>query len=393
MCATRSGGISAIAYNALKQFLGVAGSPTRLFDIQQQLAWPDDAILARFGVDVLDAGRAFLPAPSDWRPLTLADGTTAVVPAYHDYRIDSENTLRLYTPKGTLVGIRPASSYYIDQNYWPWKDLPALPDPVPVDDFDEQLWAVPSPPFHLDIMNQAAQRKVFADAIRRLHETTTQAVLLDFGVAGFFEAPGYMRGLENWFCDMLTDAAGTARMLDAYEAKCIERLDAILGAVGDWIDVLRLFWDDMGSQHTTQLSPQLFKTVFAPRYRRLIDFIHSKSACKILVHSCGSIYRIIPHLLEAGVEMLNPIQTSCDEMDPRRLKREFGRDLVFWGGGCDTVTTLTNGTPQQVRDQVKERIDIFGQDGGFVFVQTHNIQPGVPPENVVAMLEAVAEYG
>lgn len=201
------------------------------------------------------------------------------------------------------------------------------------DDFDEQLWAVPSSPYRLDIMN------------------------------------------------------------NSYEEKCIERLDVILSAVGDCIDVLRLFWDDMGSQHTTQLSPRLFKNVFAPRYRRLIDFIHSKSPCKILVYSCGSIYQIIPYLIEVGVEMLNPIQTFCDEMEPRRLKKEFGKDLVFWGGGCDTVTTLTTGTPGQVKDQVKERIDILGQGGGFVFVQTHNIQPGVPPENVVAMLEAVTEYG
>ena len=129
-----------------------------------------------------------------------------------------------------------------------------------------------------------------------------------------------------------------------------------------------------------------------PHYRTLVDHIHSKSACKVLVHSCGSIYRIIPHRIDAGVEMLNPVQTSCDEMEPERLKREFGRDMVFWGGGCDTVTVLTNGTPQEVRDAVHKRMDILAPGGGFVFVQTHNIQAGVPPENVVAMLEAALEF-
>ncbi|MEI6388221.1 MAG: uroporphyrinogen decarboxylase family protein [Spirochaetota bacterium] len=391
--ATRSGGISAIAYNAVKKWLGLPAGETRMYDIQQQLAWPDDQLLDRYGIDVIDAGRAFLVSPSDWVPFPLNDGGPALVPAYHDCRPASNGAFSLHTRRGTAAGLKSASSYYFDQTHWPWQALPGIPDPVHAEDFEEQLWAIPSSPFHLDIMNKGADRKLFSDTLRAFHQATDRAVLLDFGVAGFFEAPGYMRGLENWFCDMVADEAGTDRALAAYTEMCIERLDVILGAAGDSIDVLRLFWDDMGNQNTTQLSPDLFKRTFAPHYRQLIDHIHAKSACRILVHSCGSIYRIIPHLIDAGVEMLNPIQTSCDEMDPERLKREFGKDLVFWGGGCDTVTVLTSGTPAEIRDAVRRRMDILAPGGGFVFVQTHNIQPGVPAENVVAMLEAAREYG
>ena len=391
--ATRSGCISAMAYNALKRHLGHESGGTLMYDIQQQLAWPDGWMLDRYGIDVVDAGQAFLKSPGEWTPSPLNDGTSALVPAYHDCRPAPDGTVRLHTRKGTAAGEKVPSSFYFDQTHWPWKDLPELPDPVQVEDFEEQLWAIPSSPFHLDIFHDPAALKLFSQTLRDFHKATDRAVLLDFGIAGFFEAPGYMRGLENWFCDMAADEAGTDRVLDAYTDMCLQRLDTILGAAGDCIDVLRLFWDDMGNQNTTQLSPELFKKTFAPHYRTLVDHIHSKSACKVLVHSCGSIYRIIPHLIDAGVEMLNPVQTSCDEMEPERLKREFGRDMVFWGGGCDTVTVLTNGTPQEVRDAVHRRMDILKPGGGFVFVQTHNIQAGVPPENVVAMLEAAQEFG
>jgi uroporphyrinogen decarboxylase len=141
------------------------------------------------------------------------------------------------------------------------------------------------------------------------------------------------------------------------------------------------------------MRPSVIREVFVPRYRRLWDYVHAHSDCKVFMHSCGSIYQILPDLIAAGLDIINPVQTSAADMDPVRLKREFGKDLTFWGGGCDTQGVLKDGTPQQVRDDVRRRIEIFARDGGFVFNQIHNILPEVPPENVIAMYDAAYEFG
>jgi uroporphyrinogen-III decarboxylase len=121
--------------------------------------------------------------------------------------------------------------------------------------------------------------------------------------------------------------------------------------------------------------------------------VHRNTSFKTFLHSCGSIPQLIPHWIEAGVDILNPVQTSAAGMDPRKLKSEFGRKLVFWGGGCDTQSVLPNGTPQEVREHVKENVEIFAPGGGYVFTQVHNIQAKVPTENVEAMLDAAFEFG
>lgn len=390
---TRSGGITAVAYNELKGFMGIEAGPAKVYDIQQQLAWPDDVLLDRYNVDILDVGRAFLTEPADWKPCTLKDGSAGLLPAYHNHSVDADGNETLCTAKGTPVAVKPNTSYYFDQLSWPWKHLPAIPDPLDPADFEEEIWVVPASPNHLDYMTSDADLQRLTETVKGLYETTTKALYFDFGRAGLFEKGCYMRGTENWLVEMMLEKDAVGRMLDAYVEMCLTRLDRILGAVGQYIQVIRLFHDDVGSQGGPQFSPDLFAELLLPRYKSLCDFIHSKSGCKILSHSCGSIFPMIGHFIDAGVDMLNPIQIGADNMDPAALKKEFGKDIVFWGGGCDTVNELTEGTPQQVKDKVSQRIDIFGPGGGFVFAHTHNIQPGVPPANVVAMLEAVNEHG
>jgi uroporphyrinogen decarboxylase len=392
-CTTRSGGITAVAYNALKKYLGIASHNTMLYDIQQQLAYPDDELMRKFGLDLYDVGRAFLNAESDWKPYSLMDGSSAVIPAYYRLEKEPDGKEYLFTKKGTRVAVKPPTSYYFDQCYWPWGDRESIPDPIPRDNFEEEIWMVPASPNHLDFVHDKSDLEVLRRTVKELYETTTYALYIDLGRPGFFEKGWYMFGAEKWFMSLVLDKPGVCRMLDAYVEECIERLGVILEAVGDYIQVIRVFHDDIGNQNGPQFSPALFKEIIAPRYRRLFDFIHSKSRVKILNHSCGSIADFIPSFIDAGLDMLNPIQTSCNNMDPARLKKEYGKDLVLWGGGIDTVNELTNGTPAQVRDRVRERIEIFAPGGGFVFCATHNIQPEVPPQNVAAMLEAAGEYG
>ena len=139
------------------------------------------------------------------------------------------------------------------------------------------------------------------------------------------------------------------------------------------------------------MRPETYRTLFKPRHRVLCDYVKQHSSMHTFLHSCGGIRLLIPDLIEAGFEILNPVQTACAGMNPRELKREFGREVTFWGGGCDTRQVLNNGTPEEVRAHVREQVEIFAPGGGFVFNTIHNILPEVPAPNVVAVFEALAE--
>jgi len=161
--------------------------------------------------------------------------------------------------------------------------------------------------------------------------------------------------------------------------------------VGDLVDICR-FGDDLGMDTGPFMAPELYRRFFKPRHRQLCDYVHQHSGMHTFLHSCGSIYKLMPDLIEAGFEIINPVQTVCRDMDPIRLKREFGADITFWGGGADTRTVLNRHTPEQVRTHVLERLEIFHRGGGFVFNTVHNILPDVPPQNIEAMFAALDEF-
>ena len=185
------------------------------------------------------------------------------------------------------------------------------------------------------------------------------------------------------FCDYLLD-----HMCD----NIMHNLGLYMEAVGDLLDVI-VFGDDLGTQAAPQLSPDLYQETIHPRHKRLYSYVRSHyPECRVFLHSCGSIHDLIPMLIDEGVQVLNPVQTSATNMDPRELKKRFGADLVFWGGGLDTQKVLPTGTPQDVRRMVLERMEILAPGGGFVFCQIHNIQANVPPANILAMYNAVREF-
>ena len=164
-------------------------------------------------------------------------------------------------------------------------------------------------------------------------------------------------------------------------------------AVGDYVFAWGIAADDSGTQRGEFIRPELWAEMMKPHYKKLCDWIHAHTPWKVFLHCCGSIYHLIPHFIEAGIDILNPVQTSAANMDPARLKQEFGDRLVFWGGGCDTQRVLGNATPEEIREHVKERLEIFSPGGGYVFNQIHNIQANVPPENILAMFDAAYEFG
>jgi uroporphyrinogen decarboxylase len=168
----------------------------------------------------------------------------------------------------------------------------------------------------------------------------------------------------------------------------LQNLEKYLSAVGPYIDII-LFGDDLGMQTGPQISPRTYHEFIQPREKQMWSRAKELAEVKVMLHCCGGVYPLLRGLIDAGLDIIQPVQTTCTDMEPERLKREFGRDLCFWGGGCDTRSVLPWGTPQEVADDVRRRIEIFAPGGGFVFQQVHNIMADVPPENVVAMLEAV----
>ena len=373
-----STGIMAIAYNRLKAHLGITGGETRVYDIGQQLAVPEPPILERFGVDVLPLPHASLgldPANPAWKPWTLPDGSPAMVPSGFSPIRDERGDWLILDDERRVTSRMPAGGLYFDGLYHPLAEatnvaeieafeLPGISD-------EELAW----------LRREA----------RRLSETTDKAIMGHFG-GNILESAQNLRGWDRFMMDMALEPklahALTQKLADHYVANLPRYLDA----VGDYIQIIQM-GDDLGTQRGPQLSPAMYRAIIKPRHRQVYQYVKEHSNLYIFLHSCGSIYALIPDLIETGVDILNPVQISAAGMDPARLKREFGRDVVFWGGGADTQHVLPNTTPAEVRQHVRELIEIFAPGGGFVFCQVHNVQANVPPENVVAMFEAALEFG
>ena len=386
----RSTGIATIAYNNLRKKLGITKGLAKMYDFIQQLAYPEKEIRDLFHVDVIDAGQAFLNNDSEWRKWTLNDGSKCLIPKYLNVEIDKEGTVLLKNNDNVILGKKPKSSLYVDQSYWAYKDLPKIPDTFNDKDLVKQLWAIPSPPWYLNIFNDN-DYKLFINNIKKLHDETDYAIMLSLG-CNLFETGNFLRGMENFLSDIYLDKNGTKRLIDKLVEGNMKFLDRVLKGVGEYIDLLQ-FGDDLGLQSGPFMSPDVFKEIFKPRYKKMWDYVHNNTNCKIFLHSCGSVYELLPHLIDAGVDVLNPVQTTAVNMEPERLKKEFGKYITFWGGGCNTRDVLPSKTPTEVKEDVRRRIEIFSKGGGFVFNQTHNILADIKPENVIAMLEAAYEYG
>ena len=180
------------------------------------------------------------------------------------------------------------------------------------------------------------------------------------------------------------------KFLDGLVEIYMPKLEKFLGAVGEYIDIVR-FGDDLGMQTGPQISPRMYREFFKPRHKLMWDRAKQLANVKVMLHCCGGVRELLPDLIDAGLDAINPVQISCAGMNAQELKAEFGKEMVFWGGGCDTQTILPNGTPQAVRQHVREQVEILKPGGGFVFQQVHNILANVPPENIVTMFETLNE--
>lgn len=230
------------------------------------------------------------------------------------------------------------------------------------------------------------------ETARRVAEEEKRAVVVTQMTAGIAEMAAWMRGYEDYYIDLALNHQLVGRLMDKVKQTKAAYWERVLEEVGDYLDVMML-GDDFGGQNRLLMSPKTWRELIKPRLKELFDFLHSKSKGKVFLHSCGSIREVIPDLIEIGVDILNPVQLSAAGMDSAGLKREFGKDLTFWGGGIDTQLVLPRGTPEEVRSEVRRRLEDLMPGGGFVFNPVHNIQGDVPAQNLMAMWETLREYG
>ena len=347
-------GITLTAYRNLLRHLGMRENAIHLKDRRGQTAKVDEDVLRRFRVDFRGLG---LGAPENWKDLWLDDHT--------------------YQDEWGVVRTMPPGSYYYDLIRAPFAEDDS------VSAIDHHRWPDPFDPGRCRGLREKA---------RHLHRETEYAVIVDLNCA-FFLRCCELRGWENFYMDLVANLEFAEALMDRFLAIRLAIAERALQEVGENVDIVMVTSDDLGGNDRTLISPALYRSLIKPRQKRTFDFFKARTGAKLYYHTDGAVYPLIPDLIEIGVEALNPIQVSAAGMgDTKKLKREFGEKLTFWGG-IDTHRVLPYGTPEQVREEVRRRILDMGPGGGYVVCPVHNIQPEVPPENVVAMYNAAYDLG
>ena len=384
----RSSGIAAIAYARLRDHLGLEKRPIRVYDLIQQLAIVDSDVLDRFHVDTVELGRGFALADEDWADWVLPDGTPCQVPAWSIPERDEDSRRWVLRSKsGRIIGQMVDGALYFDQTHHPLAEGPDDEQAIAAA-FDECMWtaiASPSGP----LASGPGRDRAFADGASRLRDSTDRAVVGLFG-GNLYEIGQFFYRSDNFFMMMASEPERTGRFLDILTEIHLANLDRFLSVVGDYIDVI-VFGDDLGMQTGPLMSPAMYRELFKPRHSRMWKRAKElKPNVAVNLHTCGSIRKLLPDLIEAGLDAVNPVQISSAGMEAAGLKAEFGKDITFWGGGCDTQSMLPDGSPELIAEHVRQQVRVMQPGGGFVFQQVHNIVANVPPENLVAMYDAIA---
>jgi uroporphyrinogen decarboxylase len=344
-------GIMLPAYRNLVKYAGLDVKP-RVREFSDQLAWMDEETCRFLNIDTR---RLILPADDFWKKVREE-------PDYYWYVDEWNRTLRMPKEKG----------HYFDFVGFPLKDTP----------LENYRWPFPYAAENLDRLAVLAER----------YASEAQAALCMPTIGnGFLQLGAQLFGYDDWFAMLMLEPERVEKFLDKLLELKTAYWEGVLGRLGDYIDVV-CETDDLGTQKGPWVNPELWRLLMKPRLAELVKRIKKiRPGMKVSLHACGSVYDFIPDLIEIGIDILNPIQVSAAKMDTKQLKREFGKDLVFWGGGVDTQWVLPRGTVKEVKDEVKRRIDDLAPGGGFVFATVHNIQSDVPPENIMAMIEALRE--
>jgi uroporphyrinogen decarboxylase len=372
---TRQSGIAASTYHRLKQLLNVR-SPTRVFDVFQMLAEIERPIQKRFGADVIGLYRptvAFGIRNENWKPWQLFDGTPVDMPGGFQPVIEPSGDLVLVRDGQPIARMFKNGFYFDRLEKYPGAAHVDLATFQPLLLTDEEC----------DFYRQQAEA---------LYQNTDLAVVAPLGPPyELFYGLG-TGDFESWIVTFATESDYVAELYEKLVSAWLENLHRFVDAVGNRVQIVQIC-DDFGTQQAPFLSVKMFRERLLPFYRRGLHWIHQHTDMKVMLHSDGAIYPMLPSLIEMGVDILNPVQTSANGMDAARLKAEFGDRIAFWGGSLDCQKTLPFGSPREVVHEVAEHLRIFKPGGGYVFAPVHNIQAGVPPENIVAMFDTARAEG
>ncbi len=346
------------AYLKTAAFLGISIDDVKIAGQVQQLPYLDEKLLEFLGADV-----------------RMVQLPPASAPAVHVYE---EGDFYAYTDRwGAKLHMPKDGGLYFN-----WVDFPLRE--ATMEALETYKWPQIDPPGYRAQLRKQAQY---------LFENTDYALAGSAIIGGgVFEQPARTMGLENFLMALVSAPAFADRLMERITDLYIESCEKYLEEVGEYLTVFT-YWDDLCTQDGWMISPELYRKMIKPKQRRLVEAIKRKTDVKVYYHGCGAVFDLIPDLIEIGIDILNPVQVSARDMDTQRLKRIYGSDITFWGGGVDTQSVLPFGTPEKVADEVKRRIDDLAPGGGFVFAAVHNIQAYVPPRNIVTVFETAREYG
>ncbi len=374
---TRQSGIAAIAYAELRKKLGMdVSKPFKVYDLYQQLAEIQPEILARFESDTIPLNRpkvAFGIENRDWKPFRFFDGPEVLVPGGFHPEVEPNGNLVL-TKNGEVIARMPKNGFYFDR----YEKYPGASQP------DLDSWQPPRIS-EGDLAHYEAESQ-------RLFEGTDKAIIAAMGPPyELFNGIG-QGDFEEWMVTFATEDEYVEELYELLTEAWLDNLKRFHQAVGDRVQVIQIA-DDLGTQESQFLSTSMFREKVMPFYKRGIDWIHANTSWKVLLHSDGAIFDLIPSLIEMGLDALNPIQTSAKGMDPAKLRAAYGDKLTFWGGSCDSQGTLGTASPEAVCAETLANLNAFRPlDGGFVFASVHNIQANVPADNIVALFDAARKF-
>ena len=381
----------------LRQALGLddPGTPVKVIEPYQMLGEIKPDLIAALGTDVvgvMGTGTPFGFKLEGWKEWTSFDGTPTLVPAGFNTVPEPNGDLLMY-PQGdplcSASGRMPRGGFYFDGII---RQPPLDETNLRVEDNLEEFQPISD-----------LELKQVGDEFRKLYQETDKAIVLNVGVNGIgsiarvpglaLKHPRGIRDIEEWCISLTTRREFVSRIFEAQTEINLANLEKIHQTVGDQAAVIYMTGTDFGAQRGPFFSPKVYRDLFLPFHKVLNDWVHKHTPWKTFMHSCGSIRALLDDFIAAGFDILNPVQCSAANMDPIELKRKFGDQITFWGGGVDTQRTLPFGSREDVRKEVRERIRAFGPGGGFIFNAVHNIQSLVPVENVVEMYKTAREYG
>ena len=385
-------GIHVVIVEKLREYYGLEKRPVKVTEPYQMLGEVDSELVSEMNIDVVGLfgeKNMFGIKNSNWKVHRTPWGQEVMFPGDFNYTRNDNGDILIYPEGDDSVppsAMMPKSGYFFD----------ALNRQEPVDDSTLRLED------NLEEFSLISDHDLeyWKEQVRSV-EKRDKAVIASLGGTALgdialvpavqLKHPKGIRGVEEWYISTLTREDFIRELYDRQTDIALENLKKIYGVTGNGIDVVFICGTDFGTQNSTFCSPETYARVWLPYYKKVNNWIHQNTGWKTFKHSCGAVESLMDLFIESGFDIINPVQINASGMDPRLLKRKYGDRIVFWGGGVDTQGAFAFGTPQQVREQVKNQCDILNKNGGFVFNTIHNIQANVPFGNVIAMMEALKE--